>query len=85
MGRLNAIYRTPLGLLTDLYEVTMAYGYWKLGRSDEQAVFHLFFRKPPFGGGYAIAAGLSNVVDLLSDFRFEQPNAGSALPAPSHP
>ncbi len=71
MGQLNAIYRTPLGLLTDLYQLTMAYGYWKLGRSDQQAVFHLFFRKPPFGGGYAIAAGLSHVVDLLRSFKFE--------------
>ena len=72
MGQLNAIYRTPLGLLTDLYQLTMAYGYWKLGRADEEAVFHLFFRKPPFGGGYAIAAGLSHVVDLIRDFRFER-------------
>ncbi|MEO0588666.1 MAG: nicotinate phosphoribosyltransferase, partial [Planctomycetota bacterium] len=71
MGQLSAIYRTPLGLLTDLYQLTMAYGYWKLGRADEQAVFHLFFRRPPFGGGYAIAAGLSHVIDLIADFRFE--------------
>ncbi len=71
MGQLNAIYRTPLGLLTDLYQLTMAYGYWKLGRADQEAVFHLFFRKSPFGGGYAIAAGLSHVVDLLNSFRFD--------------
>jgi nicotinate phosphoribosyltransferase len=72
MGQLNDIYRTRLGLLTDLYQLTMAYGYWKLGRADQQAVFHLFFREAPFKGSYAIAAGLSHVVDLLSDFRFDQ-------------
>ncbi len=71
MARLEAIYRTPLGLLTDLYQLTMAYGYWKTGRSEVEAVFHLFFRKPPFGGGYAVAAGLAPVVDLLRGFRFE--------------
>ncbi|MEM6551112.1 MAG: nicotinate phosphoribosyltransferase [Planctomycetota bacterium] len=71
MTRLNDIYRTPLGLLTDLYQITMAYGYWKLGRAEEEAVFHLFFRKPPFNGGYAIAAGLAHAVDLLRDFHFD--------------
>ena len=72
MSQLNNIYRTPLGLLTDLYQLTMAYGYWKMGRAEQQAVFHLFFRKPPFGGGYAIAAGLSYAVELMRQFRFEQ-------------
>lgn len=70
MSQLDAIYRTPLGLLTDLYQLTMAHGYWKLNRADEQAVFHLFFRKPPFGGGYAIAAGLARVVDLIREFHY---------------
>ena len=51
MSKLKDIYRTPLGLLTDLYQITMAYGYWKLGRADQGAVFHLFFREPPFHGG----------------------------------
>lgn len=72
MSQLATIYKTSLALLTDLYQLTMAYGYWKLGRSEQESVFHLFFRKPPFKGGYAIAAGLSHVVDLLSNFRFEQ-------------
>ncbi|MEM6257453.1 MAG: nicotinate phosphoribosyltransferase [Planctomycetota bacterium] len=72
MTQLNNIYRTPLGLLTDLYQLTMAYGYWKMGRAEQEAVFHLFFRKTPFGGGYAIAAGLSHAVELMRQFRFEQ-------------
>lgn len=57
-------------LLTDLYQLTMAYGYWKSGRADHEAVFHLHFRKTPFGGGYAIACGLEQVIDWLQGFRF---------------
>jgi nicotinate phosphoribosyltransferase len=61
---------TGLALLTDLYQLTMAQGYWKLGRDKQEAVFTLSFRKAPFAGGYAIAAGLGPVVDLLRQFRF---------------
>lgn len=63
--------RPSLALLTDLYQLTMAYGYWKLGRAEQEAVFHLFFRKPPFAGGYAIAAGLGPAVEYLRAFRFD--------------
>lgn len=59
-------------LLTDLYEVTMAYGYWKLGMAEHEAVFNLFFRKRPFGGGYALAAGLEEVIHLLSRWHFSK-------------
>ena len=68
---LGEFYRPPLALLTDLYQLTMAYGYWKLGRHDQRAAFNLFFRKPPFQGGYAIAAGLQTVLDYLEAFRFD--------------
>src|SRR6056297_2355016 len=61
---------SSLALLTDLYELTMAFGYWKLGRDREQAAFHLFFRGLPFAGGYAVTAGLGNIVDFLKTFRF---------------
>ena len=44
------LYRPSLGLLTDLYQLTMAAGYWALGLHDRQAVFHLYARKAPFGG-----------------------------------
>ena len=71
MGTLTTIYRHSLALLTDLYQLTMAYGYWKLGRAEQEAVFHLTFRKNPFGGGYAVACGLHDVIDLLADLRFE--------------
>jgi len=59
-------------LFTDFYEITMAYGYWKSGRAEREAVFHLFFRKMPFGGGYAIAAGLADAVSFLKEFHFSQ-------------
>ena len=58
-------------LLTDLYELTMAYGYWKSGKTDEEAIFHLFFRESPFDGGYAIAAGLEDAVQYLESLRFD--------------
>ena len=40
-----------LALLTDLYQLTMACGYWKSGQADREAVFHLTFRRPPFPVG----------------------------------
>jgi nicotinate phosphoribosyltransferase len=61
-----------LALLTDLYQLTMAYGYWKLGRAEREAVFHLFFRKAPFAGGYAVAAGLGPAIEYVRDFRFDE-------------
>lgn len=67
---LKVIYRESLALLTDLYELTMAYGYWKLGIADRAAVFHLFFRRKPFGGNFAIAAGLELALDFMHDFRY---------------
>ncbi len=60
-----------LALLTDLYQLTMAYGYWKVGRADRGAVFHMTFRTLPFAGGYAVAAGLGPAVDFIEAFRFD--------------
>ena len=57
-------------LLTDLYQLTMAYGYWKAGRAEDEAVFNLFFRKAPFKGGYTVACGLAPVIDYIQGFRF---------------
>ena len=57
-------------LLTDLYQLTMANGLFLEGRAEDQAVFHLFFRKAPFGGAYALAAGIEPALDMLAGFRF---------------
>jgi nicotinate phosphoribosyltransferase len=67
----TALYRPSLALLTDLYELTMAYGYWQAGVADREAVFDLTFRKNPFGGGYTIACGQSYVVDFVTHARFD--------------
>ena len=57
-------------LLTDLYQLTMAYAYWKTGLGETDACFHLYFRSNPFEGGYAIACGLEQAVEYLSGLRF---------------
>ena len=47
---LDSVYGGSLALLTDLYQLTMAAGYWKAGHAEREAVFHLTFRRPPFAG-----------------------------------
>ena len=64
------IYYTNLSMLTDLYQLTMAYGYWKTGIYNREAVFHLYFRRHPFGGNYTIASGLEPAIEYLSQFEF---------------
>jgi nicotinate phosphoribosyltransferase len=71
-NRLKHLYGHSLALLTDLYQLTMACGYWKSGQLEQEAVFHLFFRRAPFGGQYCIAAGLASVVEYLEDLRFTE-------------
>jgi nicotinate phosphoribosyltransferase len=61
-----------LALLTDLYQLTMANGYFKLGLHNKQACFQHFFRRIPFCGAYAIAAGLESALDYLENFHFAQ-------------
>ena len=57
-------------LLTDLYQLTMAQGYWETGQGDTQACFHMYFRDYPFKGGYAIACGMAQLADLVDEFSF---------------
>src|SRR6185437_16002726 len=70
MSVLQQIYRHSLALLTDLYELTMAYGYWKLGLGEREAVFCLSYRNNPFDGGFSIACGLHDVIEFLQSLRF---------------
>jgi nicotinate phosphoribosyltransferase len=58
------------GLLTDLYQLTMAQGYFSAGVTRDEACFHLFFRENPFGGGFSVACGLEQAVDYLEGLRF---------------
>lgn len=69
---MKSLYRTSLALFTDLYELTMAYGYWKHKMQERESVFHLFFRKKPFHGSFAIAAGLEPAVSYIENFRFDE-------------
>src|SRR5207253_737479 len=74
----SAAMQTPhphdssLALLTDLYELTMAFSYWKSGTADKEAVFHLIFRQPPFGSGFTVACGLAAVIEYLNDLHFTE-------------
>lgn len=69
---LDDLYGGSLALLTDLYQLTMAAGYWKAGHAEREAVFHLTFRRPPFGGGYAIAAGIESALAYLRRLSFTE-------------
>ncbi|GAU26039.1 hypothetical protein TSUD_225000 [Trifolium subterraneum] len=61
---------TPL--LTDHYQFTMAYAYWKAAKHQERAVFDLYFRKNPFGGEYTIFAGLEECVRFISNYKISE-------------
>ena len=60
-------------MLTDLYQITIARAYFREGRQDEPAVFDLFYREQPFGGTFAIFAGLEEAITLVKDFHFSEP------------
>lgn len=62
--------REKLELVTDLYEFSMSNGYFELNR-DEIAYFDIFFRKVPDKGGYAIVAGLEQIIDYVENLRFD--------------
>jgi nicotinate phosphoribosyltransferase len=62
--------RAPAPLVNDLYQLTMAYGYWKEGKHEDGAVFDYFFRRCPFGGEFAVFAGLADLLDFVQGFRF---------------
>ncbi|KAK9713544.1 hypothetical protein RND81_06G034200 [Saponaria officinalis] len=61
---------TPL--LTDLYQYTMAYAYWKAGKHTERAVFDLFFRRSPFVGEYTVFGGLEECIRFIAHFKFTE-------------
>ena len=63
---------SSLGLLTDLYQITMAQGYWKTGMDRLEAVFHLSFRRNPFGGAFSVACGLAPAIESLQSFGFDE-------------
>lgn len=60
------------GLVTDLYQLTMANALFQFGRHERRVVFDRFYRQNPFGGGYTVVAGLSHLADFLSHFRYSE-------------
>ncbi len=65
-------YAQSLSLLTDLYELTMAYSYWKSGAGNKESVFHMTFRENPFQGGFTIMCGLEYLIDYLKNLKFDR-------------
>lgn len=59
-------------LHTDLYQINMVEAYWRDGIQNKRAVFEVFFRKLPFGNGYAVFAGLERVIQFIQDFHFTE-------------
>jgi len=66
----SKLYRPPLALVTDFYELTMAAAAWRSGIAGREAIFTLAYRKEPFAGGFTVAAGLADVVDFIEHYRF---------------
>jgi nicotinate phosphoribosyltransferase len=69
--KINWNQQEKLTLLTDFYELTMANGYFENGLKDTIAYFDMFFRKVPDDGGFAIMAGLEQLVEYINNLRFE--------------
>lgn len=61
-----------LTMLCDFYELTMANGYIKCGYGDKYTYFDVFYRSNPDGGGYAIAAGLEQIINYINDLSFTE-------------
>lgn len=72
-------------LLTDLYELTMAQGYWAQGKLETEACFYTFFRDNPFEGGYGIFCGCDQVAELVEGFGFTDEDIAylASLPSPA--
>lgn len=68
----DMIKSNDLVFLTDLYEFTMAYTYFKEGRHEDIVYFDMFTRKVPNQGGYLIFNGLAKMIESLNKFKFEQ-------------
>lgn len=68
---MNPLHKKYSVLLTDLYQLTMAYGYWKNQVHEREAVFHVFFRSHPFQSGFSVACGLADAIDYIHEFQLE--------------
>jgi len=92
LSAIENLYGQAPALLTDLYQLTMAYAHWHNGTGEREAVFHLFFRSAPYANGFAIATGIQTAIDYITRMRFSDAdiaylatltdNAGERLFAP---
>ena len=69
---MNTANGINLTMLFDFYELTMGNGYWENGMKDRITCFDVFFRTIPDGGGFAIAAGLEQIVDYIQNLHFSE-------------
>lgn len=69
---MNKYMDDSFALHTDMYQINMAEAYWADNLHTKKAVFDLYFRKLPFGNGYAIFAGLERIIDYLQTFHFSE-------------
>ncbi|WP_121614322.1 nicotinate phosphoribosyltransferase [Mesobacillus foraminis] len=69
---MNQYIDDNFALHTDLYQINMAEAYWEDSIHTKKAVFELYFRKLPFGNGYAIFAGLERIINYLQTFQFSE-------------
>jgi nicotinate phosphoribosyltransferase len=67
----QSVYNRSIALLTDFYQLTMAYGYWKMKMDKKEASFYMSFRKKPFGGSFALFAGLSIFLQFVKNFKYD--------------
>ena len=67
-----------LTMLCDFYELTMGNGYFQTGYGEQICYFDVFFRRCPDGGGFAIAAGLEQVVQYIQDLHFGKEDIAAA-------
>ena len=72
MGKMKKFLSDNYTMLCDFYELTMGNGYYQCGNSDKVLYFDLFFRSIPDGGGFAIAAGLDQVIDYIENLHFDE-------------
>jgi len=72
----QAYHRRFSPLYTDYYEYSMTQGYYLSGKGQDEAVFDIFYRQNPYGGGYAIAAGLRDAVEYVLNMRFTSEELG---------
>lgn len=66
------MYCTEMALHTDKYQINMIYAHWLNGTHLKQTVFEAYFRKLPFGNGYAVFAGLERIVNYISNLQFTE-------------